>query len=1060
MTLKKIPYRLGIDIGTGSVAWAAMALTETGAIDASRGLIASGTTIFGEPVLPKEMKLKNEVRRTQRLMRRQTERKRERLQKIMHITTALGIKPEDLANALRRYKNTQELWHLRVRALDQKIELAELMLIVLRMSKNRGYNGDAPSPNKKGDYGKAGQALQHTESLKIEYPKARTIAEVLWLDQVKKEPRMNQRRFRGNINAGIYVLRTDIRHEFDLIFSEQTKHHSVLSQPLAAIYGERLSQKLLSDHAKPIHHGVDANWNQGTKYFWGHSPNSVTEAIQIALFYQHPLQGFKDKIGKCSMDKTSLRVIAAHPAHQTFRIEKLLADLRWGGNKAGERLSLAQKDFIREKLNAQKEIGFGALYKALDKAGLMHEDGLTLNFHTPRRDKLTGNKTRHFLIKFDLLDLFESLTPEEQNHVFLAWADDIPAPESWGHDAARANVATLYGEAVAKFIDTLKTALDGLDRPSAVDLDSKRTAYGAPALARLANYIREHANDTLPADEYAAIQALYPNHDTRASTLSTLPSVESLDLRSPVVSHALEYTRREIQGAIKRLGVPYAMVIELAKEVKSTLEERSKTTTRQNKEEKENGKARAAILEANCRISNTSILRYKLWVQQGKRCPYSGDSIFSIEDAVSGSKYDIEHIIPKRKQGVGNRFSDVVLASKQFNNLKGGDETPYHAAERLRKAGNTAWNWDKTEQAVKLIARENKDFKSKAELILDKTEFKDMSLDDEGFVDRQLQETQWIGRVVQSWCQSICDDVTVIRGSLTAAQRRAWGLHTILEEVRIAEGRHNSDKAAQLFYKPNRLGEMVFDKRSDHRHHLIDACVIALSTRSNYMALVRAQQQRATLGHSNYKPPLCPVPSLREHLLKMLNGYTVWHVPDHLVAGEMYDQPFGIGEDGKTLYKKGKKAKLGRGYASFHPETDALLQHTDRKGGVHKKTLVKSESACIRITESDFQQVPLAEFRQRYIKHGKLTLPEDERFLFKNDLICFPDDHVVYRVAQLQEGGVACINANETTAYGNTLSGSDLQCVKSKLTDIKKAKILRHPIELALHSKVIKSKAR
>jgi CRISPR-associated endonuclease Csn1 len=1052
MSRQKIPYRLGIDIGTGSVAWAAMALTESGAIDSTRGLIASGTTIFGEPVLPKEMKLKNEVRRTQRLMRRQTERKRERLQKLMHLTTALGIKPEDLANALRRYKNTQELWHLRVRALDQKIELAELMLIVLRMSKNRGYNGDAPSPSKKGDYGKAGQALQITESLKAkyEYPKkARSIAEVLWLDQ-KHKP-MNQRQFRKLNDAGTYVLRVDVKREFDLIFSEQAKHHSVLSQPLAAIYGERLSQKLLSDHAKPIHHGVDANWNQGTKYFWGHSPNSVTEAIQIALFYQHPLQGFKDKIGKCSMDKTSLRVIAAHPAHQNFRIEKLLADLRWGGNKTGVRLSLAQKDFIREKLNAQKEISFGALYKALDKAGLMHEDGLTLNFHTPRRDKLTGNKTRQFLIKFDLLDLFESLTPEEQNHVFLAWADDIPAPESWGHDAARANVAKLYGEAVAAFIDTLKTALDGLDRPSAVALDSKRTAYGAPALARLANYIREHANDTLPADEYAAIQALYPNHDTRAPTRSTLPSVESLDLRSPVVSHALEYTRREIQGAIKRLGVPQAMVIELAKEVKSTLEERSKTTTRQNKEEKENEKARAAILEANCRISNTSILRYKLWVQQGKRCPYSGDSIFSIEDAVSGSKYDIEHIIPKRKQGVGNRISDVVLASKQFNHLKGGDETPYHAAERLRKAGNTVWNWDKTEQAVKLIARENKDFKRKAELILDKTEFKDMSLDDEGFVDRQLQETQWIGRVVQSWCQSICDDVTVIRGSLTAAQRKAWGLHTILEEVRIAEGRHDSDKAAQLFYKPNRLGEMVFDKRSDHRHHLIDACVIALSTRSNYMALVRAQQQRATLGHSNYKPPLCPVPSLREHLLKMLKGYTVWHIPDHLVAGEMYDQPFGIGINKETLYKKGVKDRR-----KFNVKTDKLIQHIDRKNEHHTKAVVKSETACLRVNKDTIEIIGIADFRGSYFKRGKLTIPKSDKLFFKGDLLTLPSFSTVYRIGFSSERGLHCLDSNETNTFDN-LSGTGLNKLIGQLKDIKNARVIHHPIELALHSKAIKS---
>ena len=87
------PYRLGIDIGTGSVAWAAMALDEK---EQPISLLASGTTIFGEPVLPKEMKLKNEERRRARLMRRQTERKRERISKIMHLAAALHITPEKL----------------------------------------------------------------------------------------------------------------------------------------------------------------------------------------------------------------------------------------------------------------------------------------------------------------------------------------------------------------------------------------------------------------------------------------------------------------------------------------------------------------------------------------------------------------------------------------------------------------------------------------------------------------------------------------------------------------------------------------------------------------------------------------------------------------------------------------------------------------------------------------------------------------------------------------------------------------------------------------------------
>jgi CRISPR-associated endonuclease Csn1 len=1042
MSREKIPYRLGIDIGTGSVAWAAMAVTDKGVIDASRGLVASGTTIFGEPVLPKEMKLKNEVRRTARLLRRQTERKRERLQKLMHITTALGIKPEDLAAALRRYKNTQELWHIRVRAIDQKIDLAELMLIVLRMSKNRGYNGDAPSPSKKGDYGKAGQALQITETLKAKYCKARSIAEVLWMDQLHKP--MNQRNFRKLNDAGTYVLRTDVKDEFELIFAEQKKHHPILNAPLSAIYGVRLASKLQDDQTKPIHHGEDANWNQGTKYFWAHSPESVSEAIEIALFYQHPLQGFKDKIGKCAMDKTSLRVIAAHPAHQSFRVEKLLADLRWGGNK-GEPLSKTQKDLIRQKLSSQKEVGFGALYKDLQKAGCMHEDALTLNFHTPRRDHLVGNTTRQLLAKYKLLDRFEALTTKQQGDVFVAWADDIPAPESWGHDTAKATVTELYGEAVTTFIDVLANALGGLDRPSAAGFGTTRTAYGVKALEQLLQYMREHE-----VDESSACKALYPNHDTRAPTSSDLPKIETLDIRSPVVTHALEYTRREIQTAIKRLGMPTSIVVELAKEMKSTLEERADTTSRQNREEKENELARKEILAANCRITSTSILRYKLWKQQAKRCPYSGQLIASIEEAISGSQYQIEHIIPKRKHGVGNRMSDVVLASTQYNSIKGDAETPFHAAQRV---GQANWDWERTEQAIRVIASESKDFRLKAKLIGDKTDFKDTGLDDDGFVDRQLQETQWIGRVVQAWCSSICDDVTVVRGGLTAELRRAWGMHNVLEEVRVAEGRHDSEKAKQLFYKPNLKGEMRFDKRCDHRHHLIDACVIALSTRGDYIAMVKARNARAELGRSSYRPPPCPVASLRGHLVKMLNGYTVWHVPDHLVAGEMYDQPFGIGANKETLFKKGKLDRR-----KFKSATDKIIQHTDRKNQNHSKAVVKSETACIRVIDDGFEIIGLAEFRAQYFNHKKLAIPKGQKLLFKGDLLILPKQTDVYRIGFSSERGLHCLSSNETNTFDN-LSGTGLNKIVGQINDIKNCTVFRHPIELALHSKALKTQS-
>ena len=635
----QIPYRLGIDIGTGSVAWAAMALDEE---EQPISLLASGTTIFGEPVLPKEMKLKNEERRRARLMRRQTERKRDRISKIMHLAAALHITPEKLASALLAHKETQTLWQLRVKALDQKVTLEEFFLIILRLAKNRGYNGDAPKPNQKGDLGKVGQGLAATQALVAATPGVRTVAEAIWLSQAMLP--LNQKRFRKRIETGTYVLRSDIKNEFDLILKEQSKHHDVLSKPLEFIYPARSESPEKRADSKP-------NPYPGTRYFWGQTPNTLGQAIKVAVFYQKPLQAFKDKIGFCALDKTSLRVVAAHPAHQTFRIEKLLSDLRWGDSKSTDRLTPDQKNLLRAKLESTSEPSFSAIYKELDKAGLMQPDGSILNFHTPRRDHLRGNTTRARLRSLKLLEAFELLTLQEQSDVFLALADDVNSPETWRHDGARAFVVSEYGAAVAGFIDFIADSKDGLGRLRAMAFDAGRVSYGAPALVALTKAMREEQ-----IDEHSAINKLYPHHHKKQTATGYLAEVSTLELRSPVVEHALLYTRRELLAAVKRLGPPQAMVIELAKEVKSTLEKRQETTKKQNQQERENADARNEILKANCKITNKSIQRYNLWKEQSKRCPYSGEYIGSVQEAVSGSRYEIDHIVPQRLRGVGNRF--------------------------------------------------------------------------------------------------------------------------------------------------------------------------------------------------------------------------------------------------------------------------------------------------------------------------------------------------------------------------------------------------------------------
>ena len=84
------------------------------------------------------------------------------------------------------------------------------------------------------------------------------------------------------------------------------------------------------------------------------------------------------------------------------------------------------------------------------------------------------------------------------------------------------------------------------------------------------------------------------------------------------------------------------------------------------------------------------------------------------------------------------------------------------------------------------------------------------------------------------------------------------------------------------------------------------------------------------------------------------------------------------------MRKRGAAAKRKRsGY-------DLLITHKDRHGCEHSKVVVNSEYACMRLKGDNLTLVTLLEFDQKYLKKGKLCIPEDERLFFKGDTLYYP----------------------------------------------------------------------
>ncbi len=148
--------------------------------------------------------------------------------------------------------------------------------------------------------------------------------------------------------------------------------------------------------------------------------------------------------------------------------------------------------------------------------------------------------------------------------------------------------------------------------------------------------------------------------------------------------------------------------------------------------------------------------------------------------------------------------------------------------------------------------------------------------EDQGFLARALNDTRHLSRVAREYLSLICPQNTrVIPGSMTALLRRRFGLDDLLS----ANGQKN---------------------RNDHRHHAVDACVIAVTDQGllSRFASASADARDKQLGKLVETMPL-PWPNYRNHVERAIQNIWVSHKPDHSHEGAMHnDTAYGLLDNG------------------------------------------------------------------------------------------------------------------------------------------------------------------
>lgn len=403
------------------------------------------------------------------------------------------------------------------------------------------------------------------------------------------------------------------------------------------------------------------------------------------------------------------------------------------------------------------------------------------------------------------------------------------------------------------------------------------------------------------------------NRHAEASSLEKWTSVNDLEtylnefkqhsLRNPIVEQVVTETLRVVRDIWQQYGQGQAdffneIHIELGRELKKTAKEREDLSKQNQKNEDTNLRIRALLAELgedstieNVRPyslmqqellklyeegvfsssmeieddiekihkkatpSKAELQRYKLWLEQKYKSPYTGQ-IISLKRLFT-EDYEIEHIIPQSRY-YDDSLSNKVICESVVN------KAPYKDRQLglefiKNQGGRIVKELSKENKTIKIFTEEQYRTFIKEHYSNNPAKTKKLLLEDipEKMVARQMNDTRYISKYISEILSKIVREderdegvnsknVILCTGNITSALKQDWGVNDVWNDLILPRfERMNSLTQSTLFttynerYKkylptvPMEYSKGFQKKRIDHRHHAMDAIIIACTTREH-----------------------------------------------------------------------------------------------------------------------------------------------------------------------------------------------------------------------------------
>lgn len=801
---------VGLDLGTNSIGWALID-------DAANKILGIGSRIFPMGVEnlgdgDNEIS-KNASRTGARGVRRQFFRRRLRKKILLKALSENDMCPM-LAIDFENWKETKRFpsdklatwfalnpYELRNKAINEKLSLEEIGRVFYHLIQRRGFLSNSRKGGSDDGAIFKGNAKEGkigiTETL--ESIEDKTLGSYLF----EIYPTENQP-FQDGLERirNRYTTRKMYVDEFEMIWEKQKQFHTTVNDDLKQLFGGRKLDGFKED-------GI--------------------------LFHQRPLRSQKHLVGNCSFEPTKTKCPLSAIPFEQFRVWQWVNTVEYNGKK----ISQEEKEKIALFLYDNEKPDFKKIRKAIGK------ESAEFKFNYKDDDKIVGAYTISNLSnkKYFGSKWFEFSEKKQEDiwHVLYFFDSKSNLKEyaikNWGFNEDQAiaiskfNVKDGYSSLSRKAILHILPFLQmGFTYDVAVVLGGVKNTFGTDwekLSEEKRNYIIDNMEGIVRSktkggfieivkgilrDDYGVsdnqMRKLYHHSATidKIELKEKLPIGKEADkdiqkIRNPIVITALFELRKLVNEIIDEHGSLDEIKVEMARDLKISKMQRNQIRRDQKRLERENDRVKERLLENSVRITHDNLLLYKLWEECKTICPYTGKAI-SVTQLFSG-EVQIEHIHPWSRS-LNDSFANKTLCYADENRKK-GDKTPFEFY------GNDEANWSGIkERALKLFS----DTKEYPKAYQKFKRFVQVKFDDD-FSSRQLNDTRYISKEAKDYLALVCKKVNVSPGQMTANLRQKWGLNHIL----------NIEDDSK--------------SREDHRHHAIDALVMACGKTSYLQELSR-----------------------------------------------------------------------------------------------------------------------------------------------------------------------------------------------------------------------------